>query len=324
MSLQQYVFGSGQVYMKPLGVAVAQPVQIGTLQDISVDFAWAEKELQGQYDAPAAIARGALKISGKIKSAKFSASDVSQVIFGTTPSIGTTAVVTNEGLPAGVAIPAAVTLDTSASTASGSTLPFTSTTGVVVGQTVTGTNIAAGSVVASLVANTSVTLSKAITGTVASAAPIVFGPSLTVVNAATFVDDLGVINVNTGVQLTPVASAPATGEYAVSNGVYLFAAADSGTEVAFSYSYTQSTTGQSFTYYQQPMGYRPTFKLVLSNNGLMNNAAYVGQPLGLTLWSAGISKFSLDFKNEDWNIPESDFSANADYLGRVFTFGANS
>jgi hypothetical protein len=56
------------------------------------------------------------------------------------------------------------------------TLTFASTSGVVVGQLVSGTNIAAGSTVVSFVANTSVLLSIAITGTVASGAAITFGP----------------------------------------------------------------------------------------------------------------------------------------------------
>lgn len=324
--LEQYAFGSGKAYMRPLGSAIAQPVQVSTLQEVSLDFDWSDKPLQGEYDAPAYIARGALKISGKIKSAKFSAKDLSQVVFGTTPTSGTTLVASDEGLPNGITVPAPVTLETNASTASGSTLPFTSTTGVVVGQAVSGTNIAAGSVVQSLVVNTSVTLSEAITGAVASAAAIVFGPSITVTNAATFIDDLGVVNVNTGMQLTPVTSSPATGEYSVSNGTYLFAAADAtaGLVVAPSYEYSQSEAGSGFTYYAQPMGFRPTFKLVLSNQGLMNNPAYMGQPLTMTLWSVGINKFSLDFKNEDWIIPETDFSAGMDFMKRVYTIGANS
>lgn len=67
-------------------------------------------------------------------------------------------------------------LATSAQTLSGTTLPFSSTAGVIVGQLVTGTNIAAGSTVASIAGNTSVTLSIAISGTVASGAAITFGP----------------------------------------------------------------------------------------------------------------------------------------------------
>lgn len=323
--LEQYAFGSGKLYMRPLGSAIAQPVQVGTLQETSFDFDWSDKPLQGELDAPAYIARGALKISGKIKSAKFSAKDLSQVVFGTTPTTGTTLVASDEGLPNGITVPVPVTLDTSASTASGSTLPFTSTAGVAVGQAASNANIPAGAVVASIIANTSVTLSEPISGVVASASPVVFGPSITVANAATFIDDLGIINLNTGMQLTPVTSAPATGEYSVSNGTYLFAEADAaaGLVVTPSYEYSQAEAGSGFTYYAQPMGFRPTFKLVLSNQGLMNDPAFSGQPLSMTLWSVGINKFSLDFKNEDWTIPETDFSAAADFMKRVYTIGAD-
>lgn len=65
-------------------------------------------------------------------------------------------------------------LTTNGSTASGFVLPFTSTTNVQIGQSVSGTNIAAGSVVTAMVANTSVTLNYAITGTVANGATITF------------------------------------------------------------------------------------------------------------------------------------------------------
>ena len=65
-------------------------------------------------------------------------------------------------------------LTTSGSTDSGFTLPFTSTTNVQVGQTVSGTNVAAGSIVTGVVANTSVTMNYAITGTVANGTTITF------------------------------------------------------------------------------------------------------------------------------------------------------
>lgn len=68
-----------------------------------------------------------------------------------------------------------VALNTSGSTAAGTTLPFASTTGVVVGQAVTGTNIAPNSAVASFVVNTSVTLTDAILGTVGAGEQIKFG-----------------------------------------------------------------------------------------------------------------------------------------------------
>jgi hypothetical protein len=69
-----------------------------------------------------------------------------------------------------------VSLNTSALTNSGATLPFTSTAGVVAGAGVAGTNIPAGTTVLSFVPNTSVTLSNPISGSVASGAAITFGP----------------------------------------------------------------------------------------------------------------------------------------------------
>lgn len=63
---------------------------------------------------------------------------------------------------------------TSDSTASGLTLPFTNTSGIVVGALVTGFNIADDTTVVSLIANTSVTLSAAITGAVDIGVTVIF------------------------------------------------------------------------------------------------------------------------------------------------------
>jgi hypothetical protein len=138
------------------------------------------------------------------------------------------------------------------------------------------------------------------------------------------VNDLGVINASTGAQLSRVATAPTTGQYMVANGVYTFATADAGQFMMPSYSYTKATAGSSFTYYAQQMGYRPIFQMQLSNRYMGNNPNYSGQPLGCYLYAVGIDKFSLDFKNEDWTIPESDFSASQDYLQRVITWGGDA
>jgi hypothetical protein len=71
-----------------------------------------------------------------------------------------------------------VTLATSALTASGATLPFTSTTGVALGMYATGTNIPPNAYVLSFVVNTSVTLSANIQASVANGASIQFGQSI--------------------------------------------------------------------------------------------------------------------------------------------------
>lgn len=80
------------------------------------------------------------------------------------------------------ALPAPVSLTTSASTSSGATLPFTLTTGASAGMGAVGSNIPSGTTVLSTVPNTSVTLSQNISGTVASGATITFGPSSLLAN----------------------------------------------------------------------------------------------------------------------------------------------
>lgn len=91
----QFVFGSGTVLAVP-SAAAATPQQFGTLQDVTVDFAFTNKELTGQYQYPVAVGRGPAKVTGKAKAATFSANFFNQVFFGVTPSAGETATVTGE------------------------------------------------------------------------------------------------------------------------------------------------------------------------------------------------------------------------------------
>ena len=65
-------------------------------------------------------------------------------------------------------------LNTSVDTPSGSTLPFSSTVGVNVGQKVTGSNIPGSTIVSSFIPNVSVTLSNAVSGDVGSGTSITF------------------------------------------------------------------------------------------------------------------------------------------------------
>lgn len=80
-------------------------------------------------------------------------------------------------------------------------------------------------------------------GTVAATSPFTF----TVVNAANFIDDAGVLYASTGMPLIKVSSAPAAGQYSVASGVYTFNSADSGKAILVSYTYTVNGTGQKFT-----------------------------------------------------------------------------
>lgn len=59
--------------------------------------------------------------------------------------------------------------------------------------------------------------------------------------------DLGVVYASSGAALTPVAASPAAGQYSVAAGLYTFAAADAGANVAVSYGYIPQDVAQAAT-----------------------------------------------------------------------------
>jgi len=132
--------------------------------------------------------------------------------------------------------------------------------------------------------------------------------------------DLGVYNAATGTQFTRVASAPAAGQYSVAltTGIYTFASADnvSGIKVVISYQYVDTTGGGRITASNQLMGSGPIFKMVLGNSDATGN-------LSLVLYQCIATKLSFGWKNEDFMIPEMDFSAFADSTGKYFDWSVD-
>ncbi len=238
--MPQLSFGSGNAFAVPLsGLNDQTPVQFGTLQDVSLDFAFTTKDLMGQYQFPVATARSMGKITGKAKYANFSARSFNLVFGGTITSAGQN-------------------------------------------------NVAA---------------------TESGAVPAGSGYTVTAANSATFVTDLGVLYAATGKAFAKVASAPASGQYSVTAGVYTFAAADAGAAVLLNYTYT-SVTGNKIAISNQLAGLQPTCKLVLSQG-------YNSQFTEIELNAVIFSKLALDFKNEDWTVPEIDFSVFADAANNI-------
>ncbi|MBU3640014.1 hypothetical protein [Polynucleobacter sp. AP-RePozz3-80-G7] len=139
---------------------------------------------------------------------------------------------------------------------------------------------------------------------------ITVAPPLT----GTFVSDAGVIDGN-GDPMVRVASSPITGQYSLNvlTGVYTFASADSGKTVYINYMYS-ATAGvgkaQKMTVQNLPMGYAPTFKADLT-------VAYLGKLTTMSFRRAMPTKMSIGFKNEDFAIPEFDFSAFDDGTGNI-------
>lgn len=128
-------------------------------------------------------------------------------------------------------------------------------------------------------------------------------------NAAHWSADMGVVYAATGLALTPVAAAPAAGQYSVAAGVYTFAAADEGAALQISYIYS-TTTGVKLPITQQTMGTTPVFQMALVGKFRGGNTI-------LRLNYCVSSKLSLPTKQDDFWIQDFDFSASVDVSGNV-------
>lgn len=133
---------------------------------------------------------------------------------------------------------------------------------------------------------------------------------VTVVNAATFDQDLGVVYAASNLPLIKVASAPTVGQYSVSGvGVYTFAAADVASALLINYTSTV-VTGQTLNITNTLLGSSPTFKLdyYTVRSGKAFIARY-NQCQG--------AKISMASKLEDFLMPEFEIHMFADATGNV-------
>jgi hypothetical protein len=140
--------------------------------------------------------------------------------------------------------------------------------------------------------------------------------AVTVAQSATWFEDLGVINKATGVALTRVASAPATGQYSVAAGIYTFASVDTGISVFIDYSYKPATTGSAIAIGNPLVGVTPNFVASFPM------IAPTGKQMFFRLNYCVSTKLSFATKIEDWMIPEFDFMCSADASDQVGTFSS--
>lgn len=141
-----------------------------------------------------------------------------------------------------------------------------------------------------------------------------FQITVTPPSSGTYVCDLGVIDAN-GKPMQRVASAPATGQYSLnaSTGQYTFASADVGKTVYINFQYTASVTGaQKIAVQNLPMGYAPAFKADMS-------VTYLGKVLTFSMPMCISTKMSIGLKNEDFAVPEFEFSVFDNGTGVVMT-----
>ncbi len=125
---------------------------------------------------------------------------------------------------------------------------------------------------------------------------------ITVVNGTHFVDDLGVLNAQTGqlMQQMPAGtsqSALLAGQYTVATGgVYTFSTADhtAGVSVKISYTYTISATGRTLTIGNHIQGYGPIVRLV---NVCPYTSPIATSPLGaINVRACRFTSIGLPFK----------------------------
>ncbi len=129
-------------------------------------------------------------------------------------------------------------------------------------------------------------------------------------SSGTFVVDLGVTDAS-GKAMTRVASSPATGQYAVTNlGAYTFASADAGTSVVISYEYSFTSAGSGkIDLLNLDMGNMPTLKLFY--HGRFQNSRALVELSNIVIPKMGL----LGTKNDDYSIPDIEYSAMADASG---------
>jgi hypothetical protein len=149
---------------------------------------------------------------------------------------------------------------------------------------------------------------KDYTGATIPTTPFTITP--TVPGTGIWIADMGVTDSNRR-PMQRVASAPTTGQYTVTAGVYVFSTADTGKLVFINYQYTNtSTVGKKITIPNSLMGAAPQFRVDLF-------IPYQGASFVLTLGAAVAKKLSFATKLDDFTIPEFDFTGFSDASNNI-------
>lgn len=140
---------------------------------------------------------------------------------------------------------------------------------------------------------------------------IAISPTAPYGGTSVFVLDLGVQDGN-GTPYMRVASSPTSGQYALAGSTYTFSGLDVGKTVFINYQYSNATspsTGKNLIVYNKPMGIQPVFS---SQFFAKRN---VGGGLK-TIWrqfpNCVATKLNMDFKNDNFVIPDFEMSCFAD------------
>lgn len=132
------------------------------------------------------------------------------------------------------------------------------------------------------------------------------GTTYQVTNHATFLNDLGLYNTATGLQLNQVtAGTEISGKsYSVNEttGTYTFGSGDTTTTYAVDYAWTNASVGSNLLVKNHIQGYGPTFELYLLQ-------PYQNAGNGLHLFQCRASKMSAPMKRDGYLISDFEFEA---------------
>lgn len=322
-----FEFGSGTIWFTPISgneAANPTPIQVGTLQDVSLDIQFDLKMLYGMNQFPESVARGKGKISGKAKFGRFNSDLISQMLFGAsgTRIAGSRAVSRDElaNLAGGVITASVIhsggggagyvtgdEVEPTGGGGSGAVFTVTAVAGAVTTMVVTlgGTGYATTASVATLA------LSGVGTGLVVDITASAAGATYQAVNHATAVLDLGVRQALTGVPLLKVASGPAINQYSLdmTTWTYTFNAGDE-TNKLVSYMHLAAGAGVTQQITNSLMGTEPICTVCFRT--IFNNQEAI-----VLLYSAVVGKLTMASKLDDYTIPEIDFEAFANAAGQV-------
>lgn len=239
------VFGPGILIATRTDVTVPSPINVGYVQEFSIEAAGTTKQLYGQKQYPLVSARSTIKATGKFKNAVVSGLAMNTLFYGET-------------------------------------------------------SFATGGIAWNVDSTYSVPATTAYTVSVGS--------------SSSFDADLGVRYSTSGLPFQRVAAASeAAGKYSRSGNVYTFAAADASAALKITYSATQ-TSGQSLIITNKAIGNTPTFQLDYYTN--LNQPA--SKPFIVRLFAAIGGKHTMQFKLEDFMIPEFDYELFANDSDQVF------
>lgn len=142
---------------------------------------------------------------------------------------------------------------------------------------------------------------------------------ITVTNHTHFLEDLGVVDVLTGVIMKCVASGPvANVSYTVAAGVYSFAVGDAAAVKKISYLYTDSALGETVALTNQPMGRTGGFQAVMVFP--WKNPSLVEEQDVLSLTNCIASDHEISSKQADYGKPTFAFMAACDTTDSLGTF----